>query len=209
MADRKALTTESYYETEQPLHRKYLLEFRVQLCSCAAEDCLNAHSTSQQRRIPMLTSTGQWNYQPQKCKQVLCRKTDCCLAHNDDEVKYHPAVYKTKTCAHPVDSKGICTGFGPHCPFAHSELDLRKTQLVDERPKRELPRSRTLDQTKAQLRSDIERLRALVTCRCSALEKEWLLGCGHMICGLCCTGHLRQCPICGSDVREVRAVSLS
>lgn len=209
MADRKALTTEEYYEAEQPCHRKYLLEFHVQLCSCRLEECINAHFTAQQRRVPVLMSANQWSYQPQRCKQVLCSKNDCGLAHNDEEVKYHPVVYKTKTCSFPVDSKGVCTGLGLHCPFAHSEADLRKPPLVGQHPKRDLPRSRTLDQTKAQLKADVERLRLLVTCCCSALEKEWLLTCGHMICGLCCTGHLRQCPICGADIRAVRAVSLS
>lgn len=207
MADKKTLTTQSYYEAERPSHRRYLLEYHVQLCACTQADCLHAHSSAQLRRVPELTVESKWSYQPHRCKQVLCAKTECGLAHNDDEVKFHPAVYKTKLCSHPVDVRGVCEGFGVHCPFAHSDADLR--QLEVEHTKREFPRSRTLDETKAQLRADVERLRALVTCRCSAFEKEWVLTCGHMLCGLCCTGHLRQCPICGADIRDVRALQLS
>ena len=231
----KALTTDEYYATELPQHRKYLLEFHVNLCDCEKTDCLNAHSPEERRRIPVITETWKWSYFPHKCKQGFsCTKVSCSKSHNDDEVKYHPTVYKTKPCIYPLTDSHVCSNFGLHCPFAHSEKDLRsglrpessdsEEEIADLRrslrdrkigPKISAPPfqatiNMAVNLEKVHLRTSIERLKGVLTCSgCMKQEKEWLLDCGHMLCGGCRAGRLQLCPVCGEEVRNVREVQLA
>lgn len=207
-------TTDEYYASEQPDHRRYLLEYHVQLCECQDPVCLHAHSAAQLRRVPMLTEGAKWNYFPHKCKQgTTCSRVLCSKSHNDDEVKYHPTVYKTKQCAHPLSPSSVCVGFGLHCPFAHSSDDLRYNSRFDSPVRSVLPKvsapplsSFCLELLQGQ--AELERLRRLVLCgNCGQAEKEWRLDCGHLLCAKCGPRE-QKCPNCGQPVRTLRAVRL-
>lgn len=201
----RSVATDEYYASEKPHHRRYLLEYHVQLCDCQDPTCLHAHSQTQLRRVPVLTDTARWSYFPHKCKQGLtCTRKSCPKSHNDDEVKFHPTVYKTKPCPHSQSPTEVCTAFGLHCPFAHSPTDQRSVLRPSPLPKTNSPPAELL-----QGQAELERLRRLVVCQqCGQAEKEWVLDCGHLLCAGC-GPRQRECPSCAQPVRRLRAVRLA
>lgn len=212
-ADR-LITTDEYYVSELPEHRRYLLEYHVQLCECHDPTCLHAHNPAQIRRVPILKGDAKWNYFPHKCKMgQTCTRTPCSKSHNDDEVKFHPTVYKTKQCAYSLSPTLACTEFGIHCPFAHSPEDLRNSLRLSSPvrsaiPKVSAPPLSSFHLEMLQGRAELERLKKLVMCgRCKQGEKEWLLDCGHLLCTQCGPRE-QQCPCCSQHVRKLRAVRL-
>jgi hypothetical protein len=55
---------------------------------------------------------------------MKCEKGDACrYAHCKEEIAYHPSRYKSAPCSYPLNSQGVCTRFGAHCAFAHSEIE--------------------------------------------------------------------------------------
>ncbi|XP_067935180.1 RING finger protein unkempt-like [Watersipora subatra] len=131
-------------QPEKPEHYTYLKEFRTQQCPLFLQHkctqhrpytCFHWHFANQRRRRPLRKRDGSFNYTPDS----YCTKYDetsgscpngdeCSLLHRnsgDTERRYHVRYYKTASCVHETDSKGVCTKNGAHCAFAHGTQDLR------------------------------------------------------------------------------------
>jgi E3 ubiquitin-protein ligase UNKL len=130
--------------TEKPTHYTYLKSFRVEQCALFLQHkctqhrpytCFYWHFKNQRRRRPLRKRDGTFNYNP----DVYCDKYDeqtgvcpqadeCGFVHRnagDTEKRYHLRYYKTATCIHETDAKGMCSKNGPHCAFAHGAADMR------------------------------------------------------------------------------------
>ena len=120
---------EKYFDHEQPLHLKYMRNYRVNQCAedCDREQCMDYHSDQYYRRRPTMTFDGTWNYTPKICKNPQpCKNGDRCrFAHTKEECSYHPLVYKIHDCKFPSISKGNCSRWGFHCSYAHTDEDRR------------------------------------------------------------------------------------
>lgn len=101
--------------------------YRVSACieRCSDVYCKAFHPNKREypRRRPMRGGNGIWMYLPLRCIEAECREAECCFAHSTTEVLYHPMLYKTKMCDQGPLQDGVCTKFGPHCPFIHIEKD--------------------------------------------------------------------------------------
>lgn len=121
--------TEEYFSKENPSNSEYMRSFRVSQCptNCKTEACLNAHDSHACRREPVLLSDGKWNYVPKACTNIpRCGLGDKCrFTHTKEELSYHPLVYKTTKCKHPLSASGVCSHWGTHCSFYHSDNDRR------------------------------------------------------------------------------------
>lgn len=154
------LSSETEAQT-QSRHSFYMFEFRVRKCPlfrthsckhCKPFSCRYAHYENQTRRIPKLIGDT-WSYDVQLCSAnslLECPQgLKCGFSHRlQKENIYHPLVYKTKTCEHPLISCGPallgcsptqavdffpptsqewfqCAEYGLHCAKAHGPQDLR------------------------------------------------------------------------------------
>lgn len=197
--------------------RAFLVQFHTQLCDCKEETCLCAHQQAELRRKPELTPSGKWNYAPLMCQFVpLCKlREKCKKAHSNDEIRYHPDIYKTEMCRFPLNPKGICIEYGPFCPYAHHQTELRVLKRYPVSPRSRGKTARTAppqrEETELlQLRQELEQLRNKALCaKCRLQVKEWLLNCGHLVCADCVSGALHQCPCCHAPLRKMHHVRLS
>ncbi|MES1919390.1 hypothetical protein MHBO_001231 [Bonamia ostreae] len=84
------------------------------------ETCLKYHNHNDRRRNPF-----RFVYRSQKCPNpIKCEKGALCpLAHNDEEIYYHPKVYKMSKCNY-FEKTGKC-GWGEICSYAHGLDDFR------------------------------------------------------------------------------------
>ncbi|CAK0796093.1 unnamed protein product [Prorocentrum cordatum] len=117
------------------LSDKGLARFRTKTCERLLADgtciyrsrCQYSHSAAPPRRNPTRHA-----YAPQLCPHAAawaegrgggCARGELCpWAHSEDEVNYHPEVYKTRLC----QGGSSCEDF--YCPFAHSAAELRKQE---------------------------------------------------------------------------------
>lgn len=115
------------FENLKSEYKLYLLTFRVSACQerCSDVNCKAFHPGQRQypRRRPARAANGIWLYLPLRCIEPECADADCCFAHSTIEVLFHPMLYKTKLCDQGPLQEGVCTKFGPHCPFIHIEKD--------------------------------------------------------------------------------------
>ena len=85
---------------------------------CRSEECLYYHEKSERRRNPY-----KFKYSAKLCSFIYkdrafmgaenCPNKDYCeLAHNKDEIFYHPSVYKTKDCR-------VSPCYAKFCAFKH------------------------------------------------------------------------------------------
>ncbi|KAF6019129.1 UNK [Bugula neritina] len=129
---------------EKPEHYTYLKEFRTQQCQLFLQHkctqhrpytCFHWHFANQRRRRPIRKRDGTFNYTPDSYCSKYDETTgtcpngeDCSLLHRnsgDTERRYHIRYYKTASCVHETDAKGVCSKNGCHCAFAHGTQDLR------------------------------------------------------------------------------------
>lgn len=114
--------------SETLAHALYLDSYKIQACelaSCSDPFCLKAHRGEPLRRRPIRLESGQWSYTAVPCANLQCDKQNCGFAHSVDERLYHPDLFKTTLCSFPVGTDGVCSINGRHCPFAHSETEMR------------------------------------------------------------------------------------
>lgn len=57
-------------------------------------------------------------YGPSRCQLKNCARDDCFYSHSEDEVHYHPLIYKTKPCLNSEKGK-ICKI--TYCPYKHDD----------------------------------------------------------------------------------------
>lgn len=109
------------FSKEDPIHRKYMLEYLVNKCQFDCDNtCFMSHRGQELRRKPTRLKNGCWNYIPQQCIAQNCEfRSQCMFAHMTSECLYHPMVYKTIRCGYPLRS-GVCSKNGPSCPMSHS-----------------------------------------------------------------------------------------
>lgn len=105
---------------ENQVHIDYMLNYHVARCPgniCDTEPCLFYHLDETRRRKIFRFSNTSFNYKPQECLNVKnCEyKETCIYAHNQDEIFYHPMLYKTVRCSYPLEND-ICSKYGVHCP---------------------------------------------------------------------------------------------
>jgi hypothetical protein len=110
------------YSNELDLHKKFMKTYLVKKCKgCIEVPCFNYHSGQNQRRLPVLYKSGLWNYRPSYCPKKNClNKEFCMLAHNTEEIEYHPLIYKTRECKES-SLQGKCTKDGPSCSYSHGD----------------------------------------------------------------------------------------
>ena len=197
--------------------RTFLLQFHTQMCECKEETCLFAHQQTELRRKPELLPGGKWNYAPVMCPQgATCKyREKCKKAHSNDEIRYHPDLYKTEMCRFPLTPKGICLEYGLFCPYAHHQAELRVIKHYPVSPRHRGKPARTAPPQREelellQLRQELEQLKTKALCtKCRLQVKEWLLNCGHLVCADCVSGALHQCPCCYAPLRKMHHVRLS
>ena len=204
-------------QEESPKLRTFLLQFHTQMCECKEETCLFAHQQTELRRRPELLPGGKWNYAPVMCPQgATCKyREKCKKAHSNDEIRYHPDLYKTEMCRFPLTPKGICLEYGLFCPYAHHQAELRVIKHFPVSPRHRGKPARTAPPQREelellQLRQELEQLKTKALCtKCRLQVKEWLLNCGHLVCADCVSGALHQCPCCYAPLRKMHHVRLS
>jgi len=125
-------------------HKHHIFEYHTFLCSqfanghCPrhrgsraqglAHQCFSYHFESQKRRQLVDPASGRLRYWDVLCQHVAegeeCPFGDaCCFAHTREEISYHAAKYKTKSC-NDRDCRGEDV-----CCFAHGENELRSHAL--------------------------------------------------------------------------------
>ncbi|EFA86622.1 hypothetical protein PPL_00423 [Heterostelium album PN500] len=108
---------------------KYMHGYKTLECNTVAKkqecikdrDCFYYHKNEEKRRCPY-DQNNNIVYSHLICPEK-CGKPNCKNSHNDVEVMYHPAIYKTKLCNDHANNK-TCKK-GRWCAFAHGESDLR------------------------------------------------------------------------------------
>ena len=91
------------YSSEDPHHIKYMKTYLISKCTgCTQIPCFNYHTGQNKRRLPILYTSGIWNYRPILCSKQSCPYKDFCLfSHSIEELNYHPLIYIHPTPLHP------------------------------------------------------------------------------------------------------------
>jgi len=99
---------------EVQMHKQYMYSYKI-----------SSDLTKEGRRKPILYLGHIWNYYPVACNNKKEHNvSQCRFAHTEEEINYHPLVYKTVLCS----LKETCKN--RHCSFAHSLDDLRRLKEI-------------------------------------------------------------------------------
>ena len=111
--------------------QKVVMYYKINACSDAAcqhgKLCLSYHSFAERRRPPFYNCRLLYIHTmcPYVVQGLTCNKGDqCAFAHNNEEIVYHPAKYKTAMCLQGP----LC--LHELCPWAHSTEELRNVTLT-------------------------------------------------------------------------------
>lgn len=126
------ITAEFAKENDQ--NKEYMLNYLVTEClGCTSNPCLNRHPNQNIRRKPQRLYHGMWNYIPKACISKNCPQ-ECEFSHCPEEINYHPMLYKTKPCQHPIVN-GKCKQLGHLCYYAHDDLRVPSLSFISTEPK--------------------------------------------------------------------------
>lgn len=111
-------------------------------CSFGHDRCQYSHNTRWLRRCPFyLSDLDSLRYLPTMCPdrdpvtENCPRRHTCPFAHTQEEINYHPLVYKTKICA--KFKEGECRAY--YCYQAHLQSEIRTVPVYN------LPYTRGVD----------------------------------------------------------------
>jgi hypothetical protein len=111
-----------------------LCAFRTQPCLLGephpADKCDNSHSSELGASAWLRRDPRELRYQPRRCADSVahgprgCRLgVACSLSHSEEEVRFHPLVYKTRLCP-----QGLACELRRYCPYLHTRQQQQQQQ---------------------------------------------------------------------------------
>ncbi|KAI3645219.1 hypothetical protein MP228_011383 [Amoeboaphelidium protococcarum] len=104
---------------------KFLAEYKTERCKtngCALKECMRYHCEKERRRNPFISNTQKLMYKYDCCRYLEnCRSPEqCSYAHTENEILYHPKLYKTSQCYRFQQGEECWEGNDKCCPNSHT-----------------------------------------------------------------------------------------
>ncbi|KAI3634756.1 hypothetical protein MIR68_007137 [Amoeboaphelidium protococcarum] len=104
---------------------KFLAEYKTDKCEtdgCALKECMRYHCEKERRRNPFNSNTQKLMYKYDCCRYLEnCRSPEQCFyAHTENEILYHPKLYKTSPCYRFQQGEACWEGNDKCCPNSHT-----------------------------------------------------------------------------------------